>query len=261
MDLDLDPVCGEAGQFSREDERVGGLIQVHRRHPRANAPAGLLAVTAAEDLIEQLVHLALKGREMLHRRPWNKCHGDVLLLYVTGTARYALVVTVASIYIIHACIIVKSYGGEYITRRRHRLWMPIAWDARMPHAGVGTCLLMGQRWESQVGDGDAQAPDVLGRGRAVYGGLVSRGAPGIKTLPPGHTTSRGGVYNTRRLETHPHGALRSREASPSQSSSQQGCCHPDRPTRSRGSSDPPVEHIVSCPHLLSRGSPHASRVF
>jgi hypothetical protein len=32
-------------------------------------------------------------------------------------------------------------------------------------------------------------------------------------------------------------------------------CHTDRPTRSRRSSDPLVENIVSCPHLSSRDQP------
>ena len=34
-----------------------------------------------------------------------------------------------------------------------------------------------------------------------------------------------------------------------------GCCHPDRATRSRGSSNLPVKNIVSCLHLLSRINP------
>jgi hypothetical protein len=64
---------------------------------------------------------------------------------------------------------------------------------------------------------------------------------------------RRGCQHTRRLETHPHGALRSREAYPSQSSSQKGCCHTDRPAGSSGPSDPPPLNIVSPPPLLSRG--------
>jgi hypothetical protein len=62
--------------------------------------------------------------------------------------------------------------------------MRIAWDARVPHASVRTCLLIGQRWKSQVGYGDAHAPNVLGRGRAAFAGVVSRGALGIKNPLP-----------------------------------------------------------------------------
>ena len=53
-------------------------------------------------------------------------------------------------------------------------------------------------------------------------GLASRGAPGIKKPPPGQATPEGVCQHTRRLDTIPHGALRSREASPSQRSSLQG---------------------------------------
>src|SRR4029453_9702620 len=87
MDLDLDLVWGEARQFSLQDEGLIGLIEIHRWDPRADAPGGLLAIAAAEELIEKLVYLALKRREILHRRPWNECHGGVLPLSITSALR------------------------------------------------------------------------------------------------------------------------------------------------------------------------------
>jgi hypothetical protein len=69
MDLDLDLVCGEAGQFSREGEGIGGLIQVHRRHPRADAPAGLLAV-AAPAVRLRVVGLQVQGARVRIGAGW-----------------------------------------------------------------------------------------------------------------------------------------------------------------------------------------------
>jgi hypothetical protein len=64
-----------------------------------------------------------------------------------------------------------------------------------------------------------------GLGRADRGFFVGRhGAKGSirqKKPPPGHNLPEGAQY-MRRLDTIPHGALRSREASPSQRSSLQG---------------------------------------
>jgi hypothetical protein len=53
-------------------------------------------------------------------------------------------------------------------------------------------------------------------------GLWRKGAPGIKKPPAGHKLPEGVSRHTRRIETHPHGALRSREAYPLQRSSLQG---------------------------------------
>jgi hypothetical protein len=72
------------------------------------------------------------------------------------------------------------------------------------------------------GYGDAHAPDVLGRSRAVGGGLVSRAAPSIKKPPPGQATPEGVCQHTRRLALYPHGALTSEAAYPLQSSPLQG---------------------------------------
>jgi hypothetical protein len=81
---------------------------------------------------------------------------------------------------------------------------------------------------------------------------VRGGTHGIKNPLPVRQLRRGSQH-TRRLETTPRGALRSREEYPSQSSSCKGCCHTNRPTRSSGTSDLLLLEIVSYPRLLSRG--------
>jgi hypothetical protein len=97
-----------------------------------------------------------------------------------------------------------------------------------------------------------KASEVLGCYRAVCERIVRKGVHGI--TPPGQATPEG-VQHTRRLETTPHGALRSGEAYPSQRSSRQGCYHTDMPAISSRSSDLPIKNIMSRPRLLSRDQP------
>jgi hypothetical protein len=80
----------------------------------------------------------------------------------------------------------------------------------------------------------------------------------IKNPLPVRSLRRGCPHTRRIGATNPHGALSSREAYPSQRSSQKDCCHRDIPAINYGPSDPLVCNIVSSPRVLSRGSPHAS---
>jgi hypothetical protein len=91
----------------------------------------------------------------------------------------------------------------------------------------------------------------LGRLAGMY--LEIHGAETHHNNPLPGVHAPGGLSTRVAWGTYPHGALKSREAYPSQSSPQQGCCHTDHPTRSRRSSDPRLINIASPSGLLSRG--------
>jgi hypothetical protein len=77
-----------------------------------------------------------------------------------------------------------------------------------------------------TGSRKAKAPGVRLRAVSSYVGRhVAKGSTRHKKTPSwSHSTFRRGCQQTRRLGIDPHGALRSREASPSQRSSGKGCC-------------------------------------
>jgi hypothetical protein len=123
------------------------------------------------------------------------------------------------------------------------------------HAAVIVRIPRGQRDGSQAREGNVNASEVLGRGRAGCGRMRRRGALGRKNPLPVTQHPEGVCQHTRRLETTPRGALTSEAAYPLQSSSCKGCCHTDRPTTKPWSFIPTANLVDrSCSHMLSRGN-------
>jgi hypothetical protein len=79
---------------------------------------------------------------------------------------------------------------------------------------------------------------------SICGGMVKRGAHDIKNPLP-VISFRKGLQQTRRLDTHPHGAHTSEAAYPWQSSSCKGCCSMNIPALHRGSSH--LRILIECP--------------
>jgi hypothetical protein len=75
LDLDLDLVAIDARQVGAKDEVVLGLDQVHRRNPPPRAVAVRRStLPAAEEAVEEPVHVALKCIQIPSRIPSHKCH-------------------------------------------------------------------------------------------------------------------------------------------------------------------------------------------
>jgi hypothetical protein len=101
----------------------------------------------------------------------------------------------------------------------------------------------------------------LGRGCpgllcSVCGGMMRRGALGIKDPLPVILLRRG-CQHTRRLDTHPHGALTSEAAYPLQSSSWQGLLLHEYSCPTLRIFAPTSFNIVPPLRLLSRGETHS----
>src|SRR3990172_3732573 len=75
LDLDADGFLVHAGKLRPDANRVLGFIDVHGRHPNAGSQSFLAAMTALQEVSEELVHPVLKGCDVPERiRPANQCN-------------------------------------------------------------------------------------------------------------------------------------------------------------------------------------------
>src|SRR3954447_4273491 len=77
LELDVDVVLAHAGEIGAEDEVLGGLDEVHRRHPPAQDVPGAVR-RCVEHGVEQTVHLALQRVQLAERLPADDGHRTFL---------------------------------------------------------------------------------------------------------------------------------------------------------------------------------------
>jgi hypothetical protein len=130
--------------------------------------------------------------------------------------------------------------------------------------GQGKCVAYEQSyWEIQGFQREGRANSLRRKKPqgCMFGALMFRlwrhgekGAHGIKNPLPVTQHPEGVCQHSRRIETHPHGALRSREAYPSQRSSLQGLLPHRSSTRKPWGFTPTTNlYIWRAGALLSRG--------
>jgi hypothetical protein len=137
------------------------------------------------------------------------------------------------------------------------LSLPVPITQHTPGPAVVQCLVIhtGAVGERKRVKG-RKAPDVPGLLCSVCGGMMRRGALGIKNPLPVILLRRG-CQHTRRLDTHPHGALTSEAAYPLQSSSLQGLLLHEYSCPTLWIFAPTSFNIVPPLRLLSRGETHS----